>query len=45
LASTVGNSKELPQLEAIEASPRCPILMEAGENSLWKEAQEDEEAN
>jgi DNA recombination protein RmuC len=45
LASTVGNSKELPQLEAIEASPRLPILMEAGENSLWKEAQEDEEAN
>jgi DNA recombination protein RmuC len=34
LASTVGNSKELPQLEAIEASPRLPILMEAGENSL-----------
>jgi len=45
LASTVGNSKELPQLEAIEASPRLPILMEAGENSFWKEAQEDEEAN
>jgi DNA recombination protein RmuC len=45
LASTVGNSKELPQLEAIEASPRLPILMEAGENSLRKEAQEDEEAN
>jgi DNA recombination protein RmuC len=45
LASTVGNSKELPQLEAIEALPRLPILMEAGENFLWKEAQEDEEAN
>jgi DNA recombination protein RmuC len=45
LASTVGNSKELPQLEAIEASPRLPILMEAGENSFRKEAQEDEEAN
>jgi len=45
LASTVGNSKELPQLEAIEASPRLPILMEANENPLRKEAQEDEEAN
>ncbi len=38
LANTVGNSKELPQLETIDASP-LPILTEANEDSLWKEGQ------
>ncbi len=44
LANTVGNSKELPQLETIDASP-LPILTEANEDSLRKEGQEDEEVH
>jgi len=45
LTNTVGTSKELPQLETIEALPRLPILTEANEDSLQKEGQEDEETH